>query len=94
MVHSSNVPYDVRQGAGSQSMSPTFMRKLPPEEIRRISQDKLLLLTTNPLRPREADEHRFIIKPSLDSLNQAIAMAPYQYKQPNLPSYPDKHVWV
>lgn len=92
IVYGTNTPKDINNGSGSTSEQLLYMRQLRPEDIRRISQDKLLLLSTKPLHPREVDEYRILTKPSLNDLTAIVSRYPYLYQQQQISSYPPAHI--
>ena len=95
MVYGMNTPKDSNQGAGSVSEQLLYMRQLRPEAIKRLQDFQLLLLSTNPLRPRKSDEYRILIKPTLEYLDTLIAQYPSKYQPPLKTSpYPPAHIWV
>jgi TraM recognition site of TraD and TraG len=93
MVYSSSIPRDVRQSP-SDTQSPSFGHIITPTEVRNIPQEQVLMLSVKPLRDREVDHPRFLIKPTLNELQAAIAQRPYSYAAPAISPYPPPHVWV
>ena len=93
MVFSSSIPRDVRQSP-SDTLSPSFGHTLTPSEIRNIPQEQVLVLSVKPLKDREVDHPRFLIKPSLNDLKAAIAQSPYKYVPPVVSPYPPAHIWT
>ncbi len=92
-LYSKNTPNDVRQSA-SVTQSAQFEPILRATDIRNIPQEQVLMIGVKPLRIREVDTYRYLIKPPLDELNATVSRYRWEYVMKVDSIYPPPHIWV